>query len=510
MEAVLEFGREYIGLFFDTLESYSWIGVSTHVVHLDALDAQLLPVADGLGMQLPLIKYTLSLFLAYPFAAILRAIPDPNIKHFISMMGGIFLVQWVFGPDWIHSFISSAVTYLICAFVPNKYSVMIAFTWAMSYMTIAHGYRMWISYMSGIFDFTGMQMVLTMKLTSFAYNVYDGSYDKANVFKKYEDKKLARVYGDRKKFAIERFPNPLEFFGYIYCFTCILAGPAFEYNDYLHSIDGTKFKRPEGKPGKVPSSIIPALFRLFIGIVAMVLHLYMNSLVSITNIYNLDFIASHSVLYRAFYTYFVLMADRMKYYFAWKVAEGASVMGGFGFEGFNADGEAIGWKGVENIDILGFEFAPNVQILSRSWNKRTQGWLERYTYHRTKGSLMITYFVSAIWHGLYPGFFLFFMSIPLLTSVERLIKQKLNPIIVPGYDGYKDNTAPPGAVTFVYWQVSRIMLVLATSYCVQVFSLSSLERSLTALGSYHYIPHIAMFALYLFLSFMPSPKKKKE
>ena len=31
-----------------------------------------------------------------------------------------------------------------------------------------------------------------------------------------------------RKFAIEKLPNPLEFFGYVYCFTCLLAGPGKE------------------------------------------------------------------------------------------------------------------------------------------------------------------------------------------------------------------------------------------------------------------------------------------
>lgn len=50
--------------------------------------------------------------------------------------------------------------------------------------------------MSGVFDFTGTQMVLTMKLTSFAYNLYDGTADKDNVFpsKPHEDKRKAKVY----------------------------------------------------------------------------------------------------------------------------------------------------------------------------------------------------------------------------------------------------------------------------------------------------------------------------
>ena len=41
---------------------------------------------------------------------------------------------------------------------------------------------MYVGYLSGVFDFTGTQMVLTMKLTSFAYNLYDGTADKDNVF----------------------------------------------------------------------------------------------------------------------------------------------------------------------------------------------------------------------------------------------------------------------------------------------------------------------------------------
>jgi hypothetical protein len=48
----------------------------------------------------------------------------------------------------------------------------------------------------------------------------------------------------------------------------------------------------------------------------------------------------------------------------------------------------------------------------------------------------------AFWYGLYPGYFMFFMSVPLLTNVERLIKAKINPYIVPGYDGFNQDTYP--------------------------------------------------------------------
>jgi hypothetical protein len=42
---------------------------------------------------------------------------------------------------------------------------------------------------------------------------------------------------------------------------------------------------------------------------------------------------------------------------------------------------------------------------------------------------------------------------------------------------------------------------------MQVFSMGSLENSLTALGSFHYIPHIVLVVLYGLLELLPSPMK---
>lgn len=118
-------------------------------------DAQIQPVAESLGMSLCLLKYTLGLFLVYPFAAILLALPGKNLKHLFSFVVGLVLVQWIFGPDWIHTFASSLITYLICAIFPGKYSASAAFIFVMGYMTAAHIYRMYVSYLTGEFDYTG-------------------------------------------------------------------------------------------------------------------------------------------------------------------------------------------------------------------------------------------------------------------------------------------------------------------------------------------------------------------
>jgi hypothetical protein len=58
-----------------------------------------------------------------------------------------------------------------------------------------------------------------------------------------------------------------------------------------------------------------------------------------------------------------------------------------GFDGYDDKGEPKGWTTCDNVDILGFEFAPDVQLMTRNWNKKTSNWLTRYVYIRTGGNL---------------------------------------------------------------------------------------------------------------------------
>lgn len=87
-----------------------------------------------------------------------------------------------------------------------------------------------------------------------------------------EAERERRVLLARQQFAVEGLPNPLAFFGYVYCFTCLLAGPAFEYQDYLKSVDDSAFKTSPGPTGEIKRlwTVGPALQRLLLGVVCMV------------------------------------------------------------------------------------------------------------------------------------------------------------------------------------------------------------------------------------------------
>jgi len=494
---------------------------------------------DMLGSRV-LAKYMLGMFFVYPFAFILKNLPSKHIKHLFSLIGGVFLMQWVFGEAWVHSLITSAVTYLLCMIAPRKQLPTIVFLWAMGYMVAAHVFQMVvtekIAYEKKPFDWTGTQMVLTMKLTSFAWNLYDGTADLKAVEE--GNKTGGTMFKSRYQFMVTSLPNPMEFFGYIFCFNCILAGPAFEYRDYIKAIDGTAFVNNSKR--SVSSNIPPALFCLGQGVFCLVLHMaltgQLGSLVplpvekgftlddcykgyhQIAKLIPSEMIGTNFVLlYRFAYLYVALFASRMKFYFAWKVAEGSCIMGGFGFEGFDKNDSPIGWKGVQNIDMLGFEMATSIQELSAVWNKRTAGWLARYTYMRTprKYQMFITYLVSSVWHGLYPGFFLFFLTVPFAQqTIQEGIRTYFNPLFIDmsKYDPKKPTWKeyPKTPISVLWWLSCWFGTTCLINGIVQTFSMGTWENCVAALGALDFWPHKIVSALFVFffaLS-MIAPSKK--
>ena len=110
-----------------------------------------------------------------PTINIVCALPPGVLRHAFSLFFGLFLMQFVFGSDWIHCAIASIGTYLLAALLPARISPYVVMVFAMSYLTACHIYQQSAHWMSWRVDFTGPMMVLTIKLTSFAFNYADGA-----------------------------------------------------------------------------------------------------------------------------------------------------------------------------------------------------------------------------------------------------------------------------------------------------------------------------------------------
>ncbi|KAG9403198.1 Lysophospholipid acyltransferase 1 [Aphanomyces cochlioides] len=450
-------------------------------IRFEFLHAQVDKLSETIGFDADQLRYCLALFAAYPFAVIFRIVPR-QVKPWFSFLVGVFVAQFVLGREWIHSFITSTITYFLVKWTPVSYAPFLVFAFNMLYLSASHLYRIYVDYLGWSLDFTGPQMLLVIKLTSFAYNVYDGSDPKLSTDAPPANAQLAKVYATRRSLSISKLPSFIEFYGYTYCFATFLAGPAFEYQPYVDVI------KSNGPKGSTRSCLASALGKLLIGLGCLGVMIALGPQFSLHECLHATTYAT--VFHQWGSVYVALLVTRCKYYFAWKVAEGSTVLCGFGHTN-------EGWDGVSNVDILGFELGQNIRDLSRAWNQGTQAWLQRYVYERWSNSLLATYFVSAFWHGFYPGYYLFFLSVPLATAVNRLARSVLRP-------HFQDKS-----VKFLYDIVGIVATSLTINYLAVSFVALSWEESLYGWTRLHFAGHIGLVVAYLVLQVVPRKKVAK-
>ncbi|CAB9504357.1 bound O-acyltransferase domain-containing protein 2 [Seminavis robusta] len=456
-------------------------------------------LSDQIGFDVETLSYVLGLLLCYPCGMIMNSMPFGKARHFFSFILGAFLLQFTIGVQWIHHMITSLVVYALFAFVPRNKVQIVVPVFVMVYMTLGHLHRQYINYLGWDLDFTGAQMVITQKLFMMAFNLHDGDL-------------LAKGNADRaakkcEKYALKELPGLLEYLGYTFCFASMLAGPAYEFTVYRDACDGSLLYDKDGKPrGKIPGTLVPSLLPFLKSFLLLGIHVGLGGMFPLLDptdsqknppvLAQEDFL-QNPWFYRYGYMWIGLFATRCKYYFAWLNAEGANNLFYAGFEGFDEKGEPKGWGVASNVDVLGFELAPNLSTLSKDWNKKTSLWLTRYVYIRTGGNLMAVYMLSAFWHGFYPGYYLFFLSVPLLTFCERLAKKKISPY-------FSDARWTP------YDFFCMFVTSFFVEYTVSAFIILQLDGAIATWKSHYFFGHILSIGAYIAMTLLPTPKKPED
>ena len=142
------------------------------------------------------------------------------------------------------------------------------------------------------------------------------------------------------------------------------------------------------------------------------------------------------------------MTNRFKYYGVWKMAEGACILSGLGFHGYNPDG-TLKWDRMANVSPIALETAQNNKAYLETWNQMTNKWLKNYVYLRVtpRGkkpgfrSSMATFTTSAVWHGFYPGYYLTFVSAAFIQTCGKCILS-LSLLLGGGADSRLSTTFP--------------------------------------------------------------------
>eukprot|EP00798_Chlamydomonas_sp_ICE-L_P022213 gene22213-29276_t len=553
-----------------------------------------LSTGAAIGLSLDQFRFTLSMLLALPLSLGVRIVPTQLVRNLYILLTGFFLTYYPFGFGCIHALVTGVLTYIAMLALPKHcgtISWLINFPYLI-YMHVVNASGE--SWARGEMDFTGCQMIVTLKLISIAVGYQDSR-------KKKEDLETNLFQAEH---ALYRMPSLLEFSSYLFC--SLLCGPYLEFKFgsgrpppqwYLASSASGRLSYLEAEDPfpsgawphllrggsliwkqKTPSPVVPglvcfgeallfaALYMLFAGTWnrdilfsewysshGLLLHgnaaglnipslkaLYpclmgaddvdgdldtateadldtlrtlnpccsaddvdgdldiateagLDTIVTLnpccivlTTIFpcypgSLLWIAENKISLcprccRVLTMFMVTLTLQLKLAFAWKLSETALTLSGVNFTGY-----------VKQDD--GSEKATCARLCPGHWNIQTGVWLRRCVYERItpKGKkpgfvqLMTTQLASAIWHGLSPGYLMFFASTALLSTPRQSPDPSPHALL------------PTAVATSIPMRAVKILWThLSLNYLATAFVVLDFRNCLRAYSTIYYLPHVIM------------------
>lgn len=342
-------------------------------------------------------------------------------------------------------------------------------------------------------------MMLTQRLTSLAFSLRDGHLpDKCTPY--------------MLKHAIQEKPDFVSYLAYSFDFHQILCGPLIPFKDFEAVTDGTVFRErqkvlknggdrvalssPETDPD--PSKFVLKRFVYCFLCLLIVVFVVPN--------FRVDFLFSDqfcqsAVLVKLFWMFIYTALTRQQYYVIWKMAEAICNSSNFGYR--FVDGKD-NWDGCTNVDIWGVETAISQRDGLAAWNKSTQQWLRGICYDRLDSNkTLMTFFLSAAWHGFYPGYYLTFMTLAIQTLAARNVRRSIRPY----FQGSEVQKKIWDVITFV-------TTLVGFAYATIPFILLSFGKSISMWSEVYFYGHIfsalAIFVLPRVMASKSTPPKTTQ
>uniref|UniRef100_A0A8C6UPB5 Membrane bound O-acyltransferase domain containing 1 n=1 Tax=Neogobius melanostomus TaxID=47308 RepID=A0A8C6UPB5_9GOBI len=437
----------------------------------------LLPLGEYLGFPVDQLNFMACQLFALAAAFWFRLYLSPShtnplVRHAVATLFGIAILIFCFG--WYASHMLTVVvgSYLIIMKADINNVHRYTMVWAMGYLTVCQVIRVYI-FNYGVLstDFSGPLMMVTQKITILAFQLHDG-------------KSLTQVI---RSLFLQR-PSLISYLSYNLNFLSVLVGPCSDYKDYIDFIEGRHIssrlhsQTRNGHNGyKKQGELSPmrAVCRKLLICTGCVLFFLIVTR-SLPVAYNVDpdFVANASFLTKLTYAFFSVQASRPKFYFAWTLADAVNNAAGYGFSGWmRTEGRK---KTVTFIVLQCLQTATSYKTFIDNWNIRTGIWLKMVCYDRApRYRLPLTFVLSALWHGLYPGYYFTFLTGIPFTIAARAIRKSFrhyflgSKILKLGYD-------------IVTWAATQ----LAICYTVMPFLLLAVEPTMIYYRSMYFHGHI--------------------
>ncbi|KAH8919908.1 MBOAT-domain-containing protein, partial [Atractiella rhizophila] len=443
------------------------------------------------------LKVIVILFASIPLALLYPLLPPaPSLltPAYSLAVSYIFLTQVLHLHNGFFQLLGSSIaTYYLVAWRVSKSMGWEVFALTMGHLLFNHLYRSFNEISLDIIEITGSQMVLVMKLSSFAWQVYDGQRPKEELDK------------FQSMNRIEELPTLLDFLSYCFFFPSIMAGPSFTYASYRSFINRTLFGASKDNPSQFtlpPGRWYRAGKRFACGVFYLAIFATQAGSWSFSNLVDPRLGWLDKPLWKRIFAMQMggFMA-RTKYYAVWCLAETAYILSGLGWDPISRK-----YINSRNLKIRQIECAQSFKELLDHWNMNTNVWLRECVYKRVARegkkpgfkSTMATFGTSAFWHGTNPCYYLTFFLGGFAQNLGKLLRKNIRPFFLPpGYLLIKPGqpTPPTGALKAFYDIVGIISVQLVLNFAVVPFMLQDFRQSFTAWNNVNWYGLILVFGI---------------
>ncbi|KAJ6250754.1 oysgedart [Anaeramoeba flamelloides] len=388
------------------------------------------------------------MFLAYPLSLLFKKIKDPKKRLWYLLINGLLFLIFCHKEQSIWVLAPCVILYYVLKIRPINPHYF--FVGAICYLLIFHFHDLITNYLEYSLKINSVVMMQVVLYTTFVYNYHDG-----------KNKKKAQLNERQRELVITEIPPLLDYLAYFLQYNTILIGPTCEYVHfenfvYNRNIEEQKRefqkKHPDTKISK-ESSTLAGLKTLAISVFFLVGYIVVGMKFPESLLFDEEQ-KKKNFIYRVILMHLVVTKTRFKYYHALKLSEGSCQITGYGFNGIDEKTGAMKWDRLENMEPLNIEKAHSIYVASACWNKRISAWLRLYIYDRIaitkeieiedgKGgkkkkiirkrqglATLFTFIVSAVWHGVYPGYYCTFILWFIITMAGRSLRRHIRPFFI--------------------------------------------------------------------------------
>lgn len=231
------------------------------------------PITDWCGIPIDMINFVFASFISLPLALFMRfALPPSRVPPIFRALAeialGVGVIIFCFGMQIRVLLLQSSVVYIILLLCRKDRPITpIAVTiWSLLYLMLIHQCRLYYDYEGYTLDISGAVMLQTQRLSSLAFNLYDGariskaaeaangacktSNDEDDSIDGPDDGTRAIVENSGPKLApssrecaVAKMPGPVEFVAYCMYFHGVCIGPFVFFKDYRNYLHGYDNKR---------------------------------------------------------------------------------------------------------------------------------------------------------------------------------------------------------------------------------------------------------------------------